>query len=342
MNLIKYLTVVIAVIAVIFVGCDPDQQQNNGASQDSPDTALDIGTYSYELVSFSGGSFPYGENDDEFPSVEGFEIGATEVPYGLWREVYEWATSPAQEGLGYNFKNAGRGGSIALGDTEYSFNEDDPVDHPVVNQTVHDLIVWCNALSEMQGLTPVYWYDDPQDDEGAFIVRDAEAADNYTQTNWENDHWEYYYIFHKTGADGYRLPMDREWACAGRHLGRNADNINGAIEYPADSGFFWLPGSLPSGGGSINDSAYYSGNSNGTTKPVGGLPSGGTGTGMFDMSGNVSEWVEYEDDTGFRSRFRNTHYNGLPCNVRISRDFITFGEENDPYVVGFRIARSSE
>jgi len=196
-------------------------------------------------------------------------------------------------------------------------------------------------LSEMQGLTPVYWYDDPYDDEEAFIVRDADAAESYHYVIGDSDGFEYYYIFHKSGADGYRLPMEKEWACAGRYLGSSADGINGAIEYPEVSGRFWLPGNLPSGGGPINESAYYSGNSDGSTQPVGGLPEGGTVLGLYDMSGNVSERVECENDERFEYRIRNTNYNGLPCNVRISRRFLSMGSY-EPYVIGFRIARRSE
>ncbi len=66
----------------------------------------------------------------------------------------------------------------------------------------------------------------------------------------------------------YRLPTEAEWEYAARSGGQSQ-------EY--------------SGGSDINAVAWYASNSGGTTHPVGQLQANGLG--LYDMSGNVDEWV---------------------------------------------------
>jgi formylglycine-generating enzyme required for sulfatase activity len=68
-------------------------------------------------------------------------------------------------------------------------------------------------------------------------------------------------------ADGYRLPTEAEWEYAGR-----ADDMTAYA-----------------GSNDADEVAWHSSNSGGTTHPVGDLLANGHG--LYDMSGNVREWV---------------------------------------------------
>ena len=64
-----------------------------------------------------------------------YKLGKTEVPYKLWKEVYDWATQPAN---GYKFANAGVKGKDGSGSEE----------EPVTKVSWRDCIVWCNAYTQ--------------------------------------------------------------------------------------------------------------------------------------------------------------------------------------------------
>ena len=64
-----------------------------------------------------------------------YKLGKTEVPYKLWKEVYDWATQPAN---GYKFANAGVKGKDGSGTEE----------EPVTSVSWRDCIVWCNAYTQ--------------------------------------------------------------------------------------------------------------------------------------------------------------------------------------------------
>ncbi|MFP2565320.1 SUMF1/EgtB/PvdO family nonheme iron enzyme [Enterobacter ludwigii] len=132
--------------------------------------------------------------------------------------------------------------------------------HPVTSVEWSDAVVFANALSEKTGLSPVYL------DRQGIPVRDS-ARNEFTLD---------------TQADGYRLPTLEEWQVAARGGKRGLEN--GSYGYNIAGSRYsnavaWFP--------EFNDPHF------GTT-PVKHLQSNALG--LYDMSGNVSEWV-YAFDT---------------------------------------------
>jgi sulfatase modifying factor 1 len=134
---------------------------------------------SVEFKHIPAGSFLMGSSDgsDESPSrevsVSSFLAATTAVTFGDWTAVIEWSNEQ-----GYAFTNEGEGVSEK---------------HPVTNVNWYDAVKWCNAKSEIEGLTPCYKIN------GA-VFRIGE--ENSVTCDWD--------------ADGYRLPTEAEWEKSAR------------------------------------------------------------------------------------------------------------------------------
>ena len=207
------------------------------------------------MLLIPAGRFIMGDNSvggDEGPehsvTLSGFYLDQFEVTKGLWDEVVTW-------GIAYNNSYS----DLPVGIGQGAF-------HPVVSINWYAVVKWCNARSEKEGLTPVYYTDATQ----SIVYRTGTIvlADNFV--NWS--------------ANGYRLPTEAEWEKAARGTlvgneypwgnsieGGDANYVGSGDPFEGEN-----PGTTPVG--------YYDGDQ----VPAG--PNRANGYGLYDMAGNVMEW----------------------------------------------------
>jgi sulfatase modifying factor 1 len=221
-----------------------------------------------------GGSFTMGVtsgdsfNDSPYDSpsvtvtVGSFYLQQKETTKVQWDEVRSWAVN--------------NGYALAVGAAKGS-------NHPVQSVSWSDVVTWCNARSEKEGLTPVYTA------EGG-VIRTVGWATAFTQANWS--------------ANGYRLPTEAEWEKAarggvsGKRFPWGTDTISHA---QANYRVFSHNGTTnaysydveprpPATGTDYYHPSYSAGELQASpfTSPVGSF--GANGYGLYDMAGNVREW----------------------------------------------------
>jgi formylglycine-generating enzyme required for sulfatase activity len=233
-------------------------------------------------VPAGGITFPTGDNDLGTPATvaDTYEIGETEVTYELWYAVRSWA-----ENHGYTFyQNPGREGSSAgSNNTTPGTNKQ----HPVTMVTWFDAVVWLNALTEWvnakngSNLTLVYYYESSCTN----VAKDSTPTLNFVK---ENGSYSYASAYAKTGATGFRLPSSDEWELAARWRNDSTNMVSGYTNP------YFTKGNSASGAiaaytnnAASGAVAWYDGNATKTEAVKG---KAANGRGLYDMSGNVSEW----------------------------------------------------
>lgn len=226
---------------------------------------------------------PGGTLDDL--TVSTFLMGKYEVTYAEWQKVHAWALDND-----YVFDNPGTGCAD---------------DHPVMFVNWYDIVKWCNAKSEMEGLTPVYTLD-------GLTYRTGNSS---PRPDWN------------ASADGYRLPTLDEWQYAARggasslgYIYAGGDDIAAVAWYDGNSS------------GAACEPSY-------STWPVG-LKTPNELL-IHDMNGNVWEWTWTPVSEG--SAFR--YYTGGGWGSLIEEFDLSSATWNNASLennnFGFRLARNA-
>jgi uncharacterized repeat protein (TIGR02543 family) len=184
-------------------------------------------------------------------TVEPFYMDATEVTKTKWDEVRAWGLNN-----GYT-EDMSAGAGKAAG-------------HPVQTVNWYDCVKWCNARSERNGRTPVYYSDAALTQ----VYKTGKPSVSYV----------------KVSANGFRLPTATEWEYAARgglsgmrFPWSDGDTIQHArANYISQSSYSY--DTSPTRG----YHPVYTDGSTPCTSPTGSFSPNGYG--LYDMAGNVSEW----------------------------------------------------
>jgi len=233
------------------------------------DLQLISGTKTYKTVGdplYENDNTGYIRTDDAVITITPFRMSKYETSYEKWREILNWAEI---EG-GYTFDGDGDMGAMDYRVGEISHDKTEPVTEPNWN----DVILWCNALSEYEGKTPVYYSDEARTivlKKGLQwrIAMEQRYSGYPTYTNTM-----YYARYEK---DGYRLPTSSEWEVAYRS---GTETKAAAGVYPT----------------SIGSSKNLSNSENNTWDVTSGTPNS---LGLFNLHGNVSEYTSGSDATSY-------------------------------------------
>lgn len=247
------------------------------------ENAVDVDYYYYE---------GYQNRVNKKIKLDSFYIAQTETTYGKWREVYKWAIDDER---------------VNKYDFDYT---DDPSGYrdsqPIICKA-GDIIVWCNAISEKEELSPVYLRDDN---------KEPIRSHDFIEKNYSS-------ILVDENADGYRIPTAEEWDYATYFIKSIADGIERVDMYENGAGFFRCS----------SDNIIYNTSAAeyvpGIRKP--------NYNGLYDCIGNVSELVYLGNFTQFGS---------YGCDYRATEDDCKRGSAASTKKItrvaytGFRLARS--
>jgi sulfatase modifying factor 1 len=259
-------------------------------------------TMSDDLVLMPGGTFDMGSPDTEAwrgadetqhtVAANAFYLGRYEVTQKEYQEI--------------------------TGDNPSTFSGDDL---PVENVSWYDAIVYCNARSEKEGLTPAY------------LIGGQSVS-------WDRS------------ADGYRLPTEAEWEYACRAGTATPFNTETSISAEEANYYGHYPYEIENKYFSQENLETKPGRYCQTTVAVGSFAPNRWG--LYDMHGNVSEWVwDYYGDyevaeptdpagpaSGAMRVYRGGGWNDFAKNLR-SAYRAALRPDGTSFNLGFRLARNA-
>ncbi len=221
-------------------------------------------------------------------ALKNIRVGETELPYWLWYSVRQIAESRSEK---YTFSNAGTEGNTGIGGEKPGI----VFGQPVTNIAWRDAIVWLNAWSEIHRLNPVYR------DKSGNVLRNASMVqqDNVVQSI----------------ENGYRLPTNIEWEVTARWLG-STNSLQGDLATEkiktreGGTPYYWTPSSYASGATSSTDSNAVSWTAKNATKTQLSKSLRMNKANLFDISGNVAEFLFSQHPTSVNYReVRGGSYN---------------------------------
>lgn len=290
--------------------------QESVSQTESENPPVESGSVSSET---SPTSAPVSEPTEGFVLIEGgtFQMGSPDSePWRSADETQHTVTVSDFYISPYELTQAEY--EAVMGENPSNFSGEDL---PVENVSWLDAVAYCNARSEQENLTPAYTIDG-------------------TNVTWNRE------------ADGYRLPTEAEWeyACrAGTETPFNTENSPSAEEvnyyghYPYEiEGNYFSQGNLETQPGIYRE----------TTVAVGSFEPNALG--LYDMHGNVSEWVwdyygaypakEQTDPTGPETGalrvYRGGGWNDFAKNMR-SAYRATLEPELMSFNIGIRLVRNA-
>lgn len=270
----------------------------------------------------------YSNLDSGTSSIEPFYIGETEVTYELWYKVQQWAISTYPEKYIYSKDNAGFENVIEKPSV-------DSMNKPICDISYLEVVLWCNAASEMCGLKPYYKIT-------------LEKSINETTLDLQEQN-----------NLGYRLPSPAEWGYAargGEYI--PSDYYDDSINAYFDSSnkyyfyynyenekkrYFWsdtYAGTSDKDKLSeyavLGDSDFIDSEPVKSRKP--------NSVGLYDMSGNIAEFI-FSDCSNYYSRYIKDAYRSLMYITRCEHSktqtsLKRFHEIGKDHYTGFRLARS--
>lgn len=187
-----------------------------------------------------------------------------------------------------------------MGENPSNFKEEKNL--PVEQVSWYDAVVFCNKLSVIDGLVPVY-----------SVLNKTDVSEWGYVPNKGNQM--YKYVTQDENANGYRLPAVEEW----QYAAKGGQEFNYSGSYNSD------------------EVGWYYDNSENKTHPV--AQKKPNGYGLYDMSGNVGEWCWDSGIDEYRCYCGGSWYHNTDrCGV----DYKNWsGASNTCFDLGFRVVRST-